>query len=371
MTPEWAVVASILICAVGAVLTAAVSRWQAVAGSVALAAASVTAVLVGWGVVTVIGHGPSPEPVALLVVPWLDFAPRFHVDGLSSVFLGLAALLAVPATLYSIGYLKARHPGQGTRFYYPCLLLFLSAMYGLTSTTDMMWFFFVFWQLMTLPGYFLIRFEGGKGPIRAANRYLWMMQIACLVTMVGARILVAAGGVARIAPDNPYDFAAVAATLPNVLSAHPLPAALAFLLFLVGFGIKMGMWPFGQVWLPDAHPAAPSPVSALLSGVMIKTGVYGLIRYFLWLVPAAAKDAFPLGAWGAVIAVLGTITLFTGTMQALKQEQTKRLLAYSSIGQVGYILLGIGARPGAPRRGRARSSAPWRRWRSSAPSSTR
>ncbi len=119
--------------------------------------------------------------------------------------------------------------------------------------------------------------------------------------------------------------------------------ALAFGLFLVGFGIKMGMWPFGQIWLPDAHPAAPSPVSAMLSGVMIKTGVYGLMRYFLWLVPRAAQADYPLARWGLVVAVLGTITLFTGTMQALKQEQTKRLLAFHSIGQVGYILLGTGA----------------------------
>jgi formate hydrogenlyase subunit 3/multisubunit Na+/H+ antiporter MnhD subunit len=118
--------------------------------------------------------------------------------------------------------------------------------------------------------------------------------------------------------------------------------ALAFGMFLIGFGIKMGMWPFGQLWLPDAHPAAPSPVSAMLSGVMIKTGVYGLIRYFLWLVPTEAQAAFPLAQWGMIIAVLGTITLFTGTMQALKQEQTKRLLAFHSIGQIGYILLGLG-----------------------------
>src|SRR5579864_9332441 len=104
----------------------------------------------------------------------------------------------------------------------------------------------------------------------------------------------------------------------------------------------MVLCPFGQMWLPDAHPAAPSPVSALLSGVMIKTGVYGLMRYFLWLIPAAAQDRFPLARWGMVIALLGTVTLFTGTMQALKQEQTKRLLAFHSIGQIGYIALGLG-----------------------------
>ena len=128
-----------------------------------------------------------------------------------------------------------------------------------------------------------------------------------------------------------------------MLSTRPGATALAFALFLVGFGIKMGMWPFGQFWLPDAHPAAPSPVSAMLSGVMIKTGVYGLMRYFLWLVPPAGQADYPLAKWGLVVALLGTITLFTGTMQALKQEQSKRLLAFHSIGQIGYILLGTGA----------------------------
>ena len=134
----------------------------------------------------------------------------------------------------------------------------------------------------------------------------------------------------------------MSANLPALLNAHPGITMLAFALFLVGFGIKMGMWPFGQVWLPDAHPAAPSPVSAMLSGVMIKTGVYGLMRYFLWLVPPAGWTLFPLAEWGMVIAFLGTITLFTGTMQALRQEQSKRLLAFHSIGQIGYILLGLG-----------------------------
>ena len=81
----------------------------------------------------------------------------------------------------------------------------------------------------------------------------------------------------------------------------------------------------------------------MLSGVMIKTGVYGLMRYFLWLVPPARAADYPLAGWGVVVALLGTITLFTGTMQALKQEQSKRLLAFHSIGQIGYILLGTGA----------------------------
>jgi hydrogenase-4 component B len=188
-----------------------------------------------------------------------------------------------------------------------------------------------------LPGYVLIRFEYKQEQNRRASRkFLIMMQLACAAIMVGAALLAPGRGALR------FEFDSVSANLPGLLSTHPGTAALAFTLFLVGFGIKMGMWPFGQMWLPDAHPAAPSPVSAMLSGVMIKTGVYGLMRYFIWLVPAAAQNRFPLSRWGMVVALLGTVTLFTGTMQALKQEQSKRLLAFHSIGQIGYILLGMG-----------------------------
>jgi formate hydrogenlyase subunit 3/multisubunit Na+/H+ antiporter MnhD subunit len=161
--------------------------------------------------------------------------------------------------------------------------------------------------------------------------------------MIGAELLAVTGAAASGSASLKYDFATVSANLPALLATKPGTTTLAFALFLVGFGIKMGMWPFGQIWLPDAHPAAPSPVSAMLSGVMIKTGVYGLMRYFLWLVPPAGQPDYPLARWGLVVAVLGTITLFTGTMQALKQEQSKRLLAFHSIGQIGYILLGTGA----------------------------
>jgi len=259
------------------------------------------------------------------------------------VFLGLIATVAIPASFYSIEYM-AHQGGQSLRRYYPSLLLFVAAMYGLVSTTDMMWFFFIFWQMMTWTGWALIRFDRDKPEhLRAARKYLWMMQLACGVTMLGAAIL-AQTDVTSDAGETlmQYDFDAVLHHMPAQLQTRAGWVAVAFALFLAGFGIKLGMWPFGQVWLPDAHPAAPSPVSALLSGVMIKTGVYGLMRYFLWLVPASARAEYPASAWGVVLALFGTATLFTGTVQALRQEQSKRLLAFSSIGQGGYILFGLG-----------------------------
>jgi len=341
MTPEQAVVTSILLCLGGAGLTLLVSRNKTVAGWLAFLVTVVTGALILSAVVKVLSAGPG-HPEQFFTLPAFGFALRIYVDGLTAVFLLLAVVIAVPAAFYSITYMR-HYREYGVARYYPYFLLFLAAMYGLLSTTDMMWFFFIFWQMMTLPGYALIRFENRKPEnIRAANKYLIMMQIACVATMIGAEVVAVTGAAVSDSASLKFDFDTVSANLPAMLQNHPVATAAAFALFLIGFGIKMGMWPFGQVWLPDAHPAAPSPVSAMLSGVMIKTGVYGLMRYFLWLVPASAAADYPLAKWGLLIAVLGTITLFTGTMQALKQEQTKRLLAFHSIGQIGYILLGTG-----------------------------
>jgi len=343
MNPELAVAASIVLCIAGALVTLVLGRRRMLAGWIAFAATAGTGVLIAAAVMRVLTLGPSPEPASFLEVARWGFALRLHVDGLTAAFLLLAAVVAVPSALYSITYLRNYEEYSVAR-YYPHFLLFLAAMYGIMSTTDMMWFFFIFWQLMTLPGYALIRFEHRRAEnIRAANKYLVMMQIACVVTMAGAGLL-ASGGSPAGGPGGPrFDFQTVSANMPLMLASRAGATTVAFALILAGFGIKMGMWPFGQVWLPDAHPAAPSPVSAMLSGVMIKTGVYGLLRYFLWLVPPAGRASFPLARWGFVVAVLGTITLFTGTMQALRQDQSKRLLAFHSIGQIGYILLGAGA----------------------------
>jgi len=339
MSAEQAVFSAILTCIAGAFVTLAVARRKTLAGWVAFLFVTASAGLVLDACVKVLLYGPS-TPEAFLVLPRFGFVLRIHVDGLSTMFLLLAVLIAMPAALYSIPYMQ-QYQEYGVGRYYPHFLLFLAAMYGLLSTTDMMWFFLLFWQLMTLPGYALIRFERSRREnVRAATQYLLMMQLACTITLIGAQLLVVAaksrGNGLR------YDFDTVRESMPLLLATHPVLMALVFVCFLVGFGIKMGMLPFGRAWLPDAHPAAPSPVSAMLSGVMIKTGVYGLIRYFLWLVPMRAVHHFPMAYWGMIVAVLGTVTLFTGTMQALQQEQSKRLLAFHSIGQVGYILLGIG-----------------------------
>ena len=339
MSPEQAVVYSILICIGGAAVTLLLSQSKSLAGWVSFLCVGATAVLTLQAGATVLAGGGSGHPVTFFSMA--NFGElRFYVDGLSAIFLGLVAVMAVPAALYSISYVK-RYTEYGAGRYYPYFLLFLGGMYGLLSTTDMMWYFFLFWQLMLIPSAMLVRYEN-KNPacVRAANIYLILMEIACVAVMIGGGMLATGGGAEGAALK--YDFDVIGAGLPGVLSSAPGSVAIAMLLFLVGFGIKMGMWPFGQYWVPETYKSAPSPVSSLLSSVVSKSGVYGIMRSFLWLVPASVQSQFPMGKWGMIVAILGTVTLFTGTMQALKQEETKRLLAFHSIGQIGYILLGTG-----------------------------
>jgi hydrogenase-4 component B len=130
----------------------------------------------------------------------------------------------------------------------------------------------------------------------------------------------------------------MAAAMPGLLANSPAITNFALLLVFLGFLVKAGGFPFGLWWLPDAHPAAPSPVSALLSGVMIKLGLYGILRVFLGMIPVGNASL----AWGLVLGAFGVMSLFFGTMGALVQHDSKRLLAYHSIGQVGYMVLGFG-----------------------------
>src|SRR5271157_2812871 len=199
MSPEKAVVDAILLCIAGAVLTLLVSHFKTFAGWLAFLMTLSTAALIFYAAGKVLRNGASPESEQFWQMPKIGYVLRLHVDGLTATFLLLAALIAVPASFYSIAYMK-HYKEYGVARYYPYFLLFLAAMYGLLSTTDMMWFFLIFWQMMTLPGYALIRFEHKKADnIRAANKYLLMMQIACGATLIGAEILAGAGASANAA----------------------------------------------------------------------------------------------------------------------------------------------------------------------------
>jgi hydrogenase-4 component B len=340
--PALSIVYAMLILAAGAIASLIFTSNRRMMGWFSFLTVAFAGCLMLWAAATTITAGPGSPMVFSAVSLW-GSTLRFYLDGLGAIFLGLIAIVSILAAFYSISYMDHYadyNPGR----YYPWFLLFIAGMYGIVTVTDTMVFFCVFWQLMTIPSFALIRFENRKPEnVKAANKYLIVMEIACLLVMAGSAVLVYTGTVPEHMAGLPrFDFDTLR---EQIIAAGTSPHALfpALLLMLVGFGIKAGLWPFGQLWLPDAHPAAPSPVSALLSGVMIKTGVYGLIRTFFWLVPNAEVRGFSPTFWGGLLAIFGTITLVMGTYQALRQEQTKRLLAFHSIGQVGYIILGLGA----------------------------
>lgn len=343
MTPTETILYSIGISCAGGLLVGFFSRNKLLAGWINFLITIASGTLALYGAAMTLLHGPGPA-TTIYTLPQYGSALRISVDGLSAVFLGLIATIAIFSSFYAIRYMTHYHD-YGVGRFYPYFQFFVAGMYGIVASTDLMVFFCSFWQLMTLPSYALIRYEfKQRDNVRAAIKYLVMMEISCVLVMLGSYMLAGTAPV-TIAGETlmRFDFDAIREHASR-LGALPTGAGpFALLLFLIGFGIKAGMWPFGQMWLPDAHPAAPSPVSALLSGVMIKTGVYGLMRSFIWLMPSQGSDWYSPSMWGGVLAFLGTVTLFFGTMQALKQEQSKRLLAFHSIGQIGYILLGLGA----------------------------
>ncbi len=274
------------------------------------------------------GSAPSGTFVLNLGV----FSVPLLIDGFSALFLGLIALMATLTAFYCIGYMEMEHYRHySLRGFFVAYPVFVAGMVGIVTVDDLTTGFTVAWQMMTLASFFLIRFDHrDQSIIKSANKYLILMELAWVVIVVAAMMI------------------------PHATLGTPLHAlteglgevsggsrALIYALLLLGFGMKAGMFPLGQLWLPDAHSSAPSPISALLSGVMIKTGVYGIVRTLFWMVPADMQltDGRNLGL---VLACFGVVTLFIGTVQALKQHDAKRLHAYHSIGQMGYILLGIG-----------------------------
>ncbi|HOW85705.1 MAG TPA: proton-conducting transporter membrane subunit [Candidatus Aminicenantes bacterium] len=329
MTADLSVPLLLAFALLGAAALAAplLARRRTLAGVVNLAlvaAAAVLLFLVGYGsLFGPAGHASATLSLGPVTIPLV-------LDGLAGLFLGIVALIGLASALYSIRYLE-RFPGRSLRSYYACFPLFLLGMAGVLVVDDFGLGFTLAWQLMTVPAFFLVRFEReAKETVRAARNFLIFMELAWLLVVLGP-----------LAVPGCRFGDALPVLAGKLGQAGGAPLALFFGLLLAGFGLKAGVFPLGQLWLPGAYSVAPSPVSALLSSAMSKTGVYGLIRAFLFMAPAG-NPAFDARTWGLVVAAVGAATLLIGTIQAMKQSDAKRLLAYSSIGQIGYIVLAIG-----------------------------
>ena len=252
------------------------------------------------------------------ILPQLEIS--FRVDLLSFNLAALSSFVWLLCTVYSIDYMAREHAGSR---YYPVLIFTLGSCQGIFMAGD---FFtlFIFFELMSLIAYILVIHEETPEALKAGYKYLIMTIIGGLALFFGIIITFELAG-------------SVSLSGGPLVKENSLLAFLAFISFLVGFGMKAGIFPL-HVWLPDAHPVAPSPASALLSGIMLKTGAYGLLRMIFHVFTI---DLVRAAGWDKIMGIIAVITILLGSAVALTQDDIKRRLAYSSIGQMGYILLGM------------------------------
>jgi hydrogenase-4 component B len=266
--------------------------------------------------------GEAPQTAVLaLGLPHLPF--HLRLDPLAAIFLSLLGFVSAGISIYAAGYFRHDHGiplgmgALGLEYH-----VFLASMLMVLLADDA-YAFMIAWETMALSSFLLVTTDHKHAAIRSAG-YLYL-----LVAHIGAiGILLSFGVMTGGAGD--YTFAGMRAQ-----HLSPFWASIAFLLALFGFGAKAGMLPV-HAWLPEAHPAAPSPVSALMSGVMLKTAIYGLLRVSFDLLGA------PLWWWGVVALAVGLLTALFGVLYATVQSDMKRLLAYSSIENIGLIIAAIG-----------------------------
>jgi hydrogenase-4 component B len=253
------------------------------------------------------------------------FAYGFDYDALAGFFNLTLAILAGTVSLYSFGYLRHFEGKRNIGFFgflFHLLLLSLTIVFTAANA----FLFLIGWEVMALVAYGLVTYyHEDQESRRSGLLYIVMAHIDAGCLLVGFALLMQVSGSAEFA-----SFRAAAAQLSVGQQAA------AFVLFFLGFGIKAGVIPF-HIWLPAAHPVAPSNISALLSGIVLKAGIYGMARIFL-------EDLGVLPSWaGLLVLILGVASAVLGVLYALMEHDLKRLLAYHSIENIGIILIGLGA----------------------------
>jgi formate hydrogenlyase subunit 3/multisubunit Na+/H+ antiporter MnhD subunit len=286
------------------------------------AVASLAAVVAG---IMTVENGAVASATMSLGLPGLPF--HLRLDPLAGFFLVVIGLLGFCVSIYSIGYVKGYGGQRSITRMIVFYALFMAGMF-LVVLADDAYIFLVAWELMAAASYFLVMYEDE----RAENRRAAFLYL--LIAHVGAiAILLAFGVIAGQSGQGGFD----GYTFDAMRTARLSPgwATAAFFLALFGFAAKAGVIPL-HVWLPEAHPVAPSNISALMSGVMLKTSIYGIVRFAFDFI-----KVFPWW-WGAVVLVLGLISALLGVLYALMQHDLKRLLAYHSVENIGIILIGLG-----------------------------
>ncbi|MHB8162754.1 MAG: proton-conducting transporter transmembrane domain-containing protein [Methanoregula sp.] len=254
-----------------------------------------------------------------LYQPFPGISLSFAIDRLASFFLLIIAVVSACVALYFTEYIEHMDGKSRRNLLCGCTSLFILAMVLVVASANTL-SFFLFWELMAASSFFLVMYEYSQPESRKAGIFYFLLtQLSSLFILLGIIALFIQTGSFAISP----------------LSTASTPfITIAFLALFIGFSIKAGIIPFHK-WLPYAHPASPSPISALMSAVMLKIAVYGLVRFLL--------DVFtPDLWWGVLILAAGTASAVLGIIYALKEHDVKGMLAYSSIENIGIIFTGIG-----------------------------
>ncbi|WP_322014250.1 hydrogenase 4 subunit B [Paraburkholderia sp. J12] len=303
--------------AIGVAGFASLRRTRVVAHGLFPAGALLGLLLLGAGLY---GMRAGAQTLVLpLGLPGLPF--HFRIDALSSYFLAVLGMVSAGVSAFSAGYFRKGEgtpPGLLCFEYHTCL-----ASLALVLLADDAYSFLVAWEMLTISATFLVMSNSRIAEIRSAA-FLYF-----LISHIGALALLICFGLLQNNTGD-YTFAAMRAQ-----QLSPLWASAAFLLALAGFGAKAGIFPL-HVWLPEAHPAAPSPVSALMSGFVLKAGLYGLLRTVFDLLH------LQIAWWGVLLLALGLFTALFGVVFSAIQSEMKRLLAYSSIDNLGLMFVSMG-----------------------------
>jgi hydrogenase-4 component B len=311
---------SLLASVGGAFLSIILKRFDG-AARVAAALLGIVAALLGVGAGVLMIVAPSAGVIQLTGPLFLvDFTVQ--LSPLAGLLVAVISLLAFASWVYSLSYVKEYEGKAGVLGFF--MNLFIPAML-LVITVDNAFWFIVFFEVMSLTSYFLVIVDQNDEANRAGLLYLIMSHCGLVLVMVAFFVMSSQTGSLSFSSFRAFEFG-------------PLVASLVFILTFIGFGFKAGLVPLHS-WLPLAHPSAPSHVSALMSGGMIKIGIFGIVKVCFDLLSTSGIQLW----WGILILVVGTVSSVIGVAYALAEHDIKRLLAYHSCENVGIIALGVGA----------------------------
>ncbi len=324
LVEEWGITLAVFLPLLGAIVIALTPKGMEGIQKILALAATGAALLVGLALTFAFEHG-EPGMQFEKSVPWIpSIDSNYHVgiDGISLPLLVMSLLVCFLCIIYACWHIP--EPGNAKAFL-ALILLLETGMNGSFIALDLV-LFFVFWELVLVPMYFLIAIWGGENRQYASIKFF-------LYTLFGS-VFMLLGFLALYFQSDPHTFDMLLLQDEGVLSMAPGLANLIFGGLALGFAVKVPMWPF-HTWLPDAHTQAPTIGSVLLAAVLLKMGTYGFMRIAIPILPEPAMNYAP------IIAILAAIAIVYGALCCLAQTNLKRMIAFSSVGHMGFVMLGI------------------------------